>query len=89
MAVVDANYLFTYAHIGAFGQEGDSGVFSRSSFGKALYDSTGNGWKQLKLPDLHYLNGDLPCPYVFMADDAFALSKLLMYVCTRDNRAVL
>lgn len=57
LAVVDANYCFTYIDIGTNGRVNDARVFSKSSFYEALENKT------LNVP----LNG------VFVADDAFPL----------------
>lgn len=34
LAIVDANYKFVFIDVGAYGREGDSGVFNRSTIGK-------------------------------------------------------
>jgi len=57
LAVVDANYCFSYIDIGTNGRVNDARVFLKSSFYEALENKT------LKIPS----NG------VFVADDAFPL----------------
>lgn len=83
----DARYLFTLVEIGSSGRNSDGGVFGASAFGKALENGS------LKLP----MPGPLPnkrgehCPYVFTADDAFALKTWMMkphpgrFLCERKN----
>lgn len=71
MAVADADYRFLYFDVGAYGSEGDSGVFRNSSFGTALQA------KKLQIPESTTING-VQIPYYFVADDAFPLSKNIM-----------
>ncbi|XP_050293379.1 uncharacterized protein LOC126733935 [Anthonomus grandis grandis] len=73
MALVDANYCFTFADIGCQGRIGDSGVFRNTILFKKL--DAGN----LMIPEDEPLPmTDIPIPYVFVADDAFALGPHLM-----------
>jgi len=67
MGVADADYKFMYIDVGAYGSEGDSGVFRTCEFGKAL-----NG-KKLDLPASQTILGKQIPPF-FVADDAFPLS---------------
>lgn len=71
MAVSDARYKFLYIDVGAYGSEGDSSVFRRCEFGKALHEG------RLEIP------ADLPVggremPHVFLGDDAFPLTTSIM-----------
>lgn len=73
LAVVDSNYNFIYADIGAPGRISDGGVFQSSIF-----------WKKLMTGDFN-LPPDCPLPgrrsnvpYVFLGDGAFALSTHVM-----------
>ncbi|ODM62112.1 hypothetical protein Ocin01_20211 [Orchesella cincta] len=68
MGVADADYKFMYFDVGAYGSEGDSGVFKNCEFGKALNE------KRLDLPPSRIVHGKL-IPLYFVADDAFPLAK--------------
>ncbi|XP_022834883.1 protein ANTAGONIST OF LIKE HETEROCHROMATIN PROTEIN 1-like [Spodoptera litura] len=73
MAVVDSDYNFIFVDVGAYGKECDSSVFKETPFWKNL---TNNG---LNLPDATRLPGiDYDLPYVFVADEAFALHYHLL-----------
>lgn len=73
MALVDANYLFSYVDIGCQGRISDGGVFRNTSL-----------FKKLEQNELHIpIDEPLPpetdkIPYVFVGDDAFALGKHMM-----------
>lgn len=71
MAIADAKYKFIYVNVGAFGSEGDSGVFSGDAIGRKINND------ELPLPD-DAMVGGIATPYHFIADDAFALSKRVM-----------
>ena len=72
-AVVDANYNFIYANVGCQGRISDGGVFSETKFKKFLEDNT------MHLPPPCALPGrNITTPFVFVADDAFPLSKNIM-----------
>ena len=75
LALVDANYRFIYVDIGSYGRNSDSGIFSRSSLGKAIL--TGD----LKFPKDSHLPNDVtigPMPYVFVEDEAFPLQRHML-----------
>lgn len=73
MAVVDAHYNFIYVDIGCQGRISDGGVFRNTSLWKKLENH------QLMLPPDEPLPAqDESLPYVFVGDDAFALSKNMM-----------
>lgn len=74
MAVVDANLSFVVIDVGAYGRESDSNVFKECPFDKKLYSG------QLNIPELAYLPNtqNVVQPYVFVADEAFALHKNLL-----------
>lgn len=73
LAVVDADYRFVYANVGAVGSSSDAGVFDRSDFAQALR----NGRLHIPAPDPLIL-GHPPLPYFLVGDDAFALTTTLM-----------
>ncbi|XP_040197230.1 protein ANTAGONIST OF LIKE HETEROCHROMATIN PROTEIN 1-like [Rana temporaria] len=81
MAVVDADYKFIFVDIGSFGSNADSAVFQRSTFGKRLVSN------ELDLPDNRPLPGTEgpKMPYVFVADDAFAIHEHLMKPFSQRN----
>ncbi|XP_031637791.1 uncharacterized protein LOC116350190, partial [Contarinia nasturtii] len=73
MALVDANYKFTYIDVGCKGRISDGGVFNRSS----LYHAIENNL--LNIPSPYCLPGTtIETPYVIVADDAFALKSYIM-----------
>lgn len=73
MAIVNANYSFTYVDIGCQGRISDSGVFRNTSLFKKLETN------ELMLPQEEILpNTNVSLPYVFVTDEAFALSKNVM-----------
>lgn len=73
IALVDADYCFTFADIGCQGRMSDGGVLRNS----ILWDKMNNN--TLNLPQPHPLPGrNSNIPYVFVADSAFALSNYVM-----------
>lgn len=73
LAVVDYNYNFVFADVGCQGRISDGGVFAHTTFCKKLYAGT------LELPEESILPGRTEkVPYVFVADDAFALHKHIL-----------
>lgn len=73
LAVVDANYCFTYISVGCQGRISDGGVFAHSTLKKLLDDSNLNIPNPRELPGRNY-----PVPYVLLADDAFPLQSSIM-----------
>lgn len=73
LAIVDANYNFVAVDIGAFGREGDAGVFMRSNFGKRINNNTFNIPPPKPLPGTN-----IELPHVIVGDEAFALHENLM-----------
>ena len=73
MAVVNGNYEFIMADVGVNGRVSDGGVISATDFGRRLETA------DLNLPDPEPIvfNGK-SMPYVFVADDAFAMSTNLL-----------
>lgn len=75
MAVADSNYCFKYIDVGAFGHEGDSNILKATELGKKIYSQS------LILPEPTPLSKDpsgISLPYVFVADEAFAVSENLL-----------
>lgn len=73
MALVNANYEFTYVNIGCQGRISDGGVFRNTSLFKKLAEN------ELNLPEDEPLHdNEKPLPYVFLGDDAFPLSSYMM-----------
>lgn len=73
LGAADANYNFLYADVGCQGRISDGGVFKHTTLYQDLERKT------LNVPDEDPLPGRTkPVPYVFVADDAFALSSYMM-----------
>lgn len=86
MALVDAEYKFTWVDVGREGSAGDAQVFNNSELKECIENNT------IGFPAPDPLPGDdRPMPYYIVADDAFALrtwmmkpfSKRLMTDCER------
>ncbi|XP_031346802.1 protein ANTAGONIST OF LIKE HETEROCHROMATIN PROTEIN 1-like [Photinus pyralis] len=73
MALVDANYCFTYADVGCQGRISDGGVFRNTTLFKKMEANELN----FPLPEPICANQS-SLPYVIVADDAFSLSEHLM-----------
>lgn len=75
MAICDAEYRILYVDVGCNGRQSDGGVSNRSSFGQRL-DAD-----QINLPPPKLLKrSNTKLPYVFVADDAFAMRKNMFRV---------
>lgn len=73
MAVVNSNYEFIMVDAGINGRISDGGVFGATAFGRALCD------KKLQIPKPTILTkSDKILPFVFIGDDAFALTENFM-----------
>ncbi|KAI9556056.1 hypothetical protein GHT06_018623 [Daphnia sinensis] len=75
-AICDANYCFTVIDIGAYGREGDAGIFASSQFAMVLE----NGSLGIPHPSL-LVYSDVISTHVFVMDDAFPLMKNIMKPC--------
>lgn len=73
MAAVDANYNFIYAHVGCQGRISDGGVFKITALSKKMDSNS----LSIPVPELVERSNAL-LPYVFVADEAFALKINLM-----------
>lgn len=80
MAISDSNYKFIRVNVGAYGSEGDSGIFFGDKVGKKIYNDT------LPLPNDTIIDG-IKIPFYFIADDAFPLQKRIMksFVPSQNN----
>ncbi|XP_068116824.1 uncharacterized protein [Hyperolius riggenbachi] len=73
MAVVDADYRFTYIDIGNYGSNNDASIFQKSKLGMKLADG------KIDLPPPSPWPGkNNPQPYTFVADEGFGLSIHVM-----------
>lgn len=73
LALVNADYNFIYVDVGVQGRISDGGVFNSTNLSRLLESNN------LHLPAPQPLPGrQQNCPYVIVADDAFALSKHLL-----------
>lgn len=73
LAIVDANYKFVVVDVGAYGRNSDGGILSNSKLGQKICSDTINIPQNKCLPNT---NQDMP--HVFVADEAFPLSKNIM-----------
>lgn len=74
MAVVDTNYEFIMVDVGVNGRVSDGGCIHETTFGQMM-DAD-----ELSIPEPEKLHDDdlLYLPFVFLGDDAFALSENFM-----------
>ena len=75
MALVDANYKFTYIDMGEYGSNSDGAVFKNSAFGQAFMEGNLDVPEPEPLPN--YPASGL-IPFYFVADKAFPLRADLM-----------
>lgn len=73
LALVDHDYCFLYADIGAKGRISDGGVFNNSILWEKICANSINLPQPSLLP-----NSNVSVPYVFLGDGAFALSSHIM-----------
>ena len=80
MAVVNGNYEFIIADVGANGRVSDGGVFSNTRFYERLVEY------KLHIPQHDNLpESEIKLPYVLVGDDAFPLMDNLMKPFSRKN----
>ncbi|XP_068127391.1 uncharacterized protein [Hyperolius riggenbachi] len=73
LAVVDADYRFTYIDVGNYGSSNDASIFERCKLGVRLNDG------KLDLPPARPWPGRTePKPFTFVADEGFGLSVNVM-----------
>ena len=87
LAIVDAEYRFTYVDVGQYGSNSDSAVFRHSNMGIRFNTDDLNIPPPKKLdfvPDGHRLA--TPIPYCIVGDEAFPLQANLMRPFPRGQR---
>ena len=73
LALVDADYKFTWVDVGSMGHMSDAQIFNASELKECFEDGT------INLPPPEPMTNDnRPTPYFMLADDAFALRTYLM-----------
>ena len=73
LVVTDASGKFIAIDAGFCGGNSDSGVFTRSTFGRRMVN------RKLDLPEETMIPGtDIKVPFVFVADDVFPLRENIM-----------
>ena len=80
LAVVDADYQFTYIDVGCNGRISDGGVFKNCSLNRALEENTLNIPSNCQLPGT-----DVCVPYALVADDAFPLKRYILKPYSQRN----
>lgn len=76
LALVDADYKFTYVDVGNYGRIGDAGVFKNSTLCTAMEKGL------LHLPPPRCLPGRIKeIPFVIVGDEAFPLKPNIMKPC--------
>ncbi|RXN13449.1 nuclease HARBI1 [Labeo rohita] len=75
LALVDADYRFTYIQVGDFGRASDGGVYGSSRLGRGMEAKTLNVPEDSPLPGSGVQG---PMPYVIVGDAAFPLKTYLM-----------
>lgn len=74
MAVTDANYKFIYVDVGAYGKCSDSTLFEDTLMYRRVLTGSMNLPDNRPISDLNPVS----VPFVFLADDAFSLSRRVM-----------
>jgi len=76
MAVVDADYKYIMADIGAYGHNSDGGIFANSNFGKLWLT---DNHSTLHVPEFIKLPGTEVCvPLVLIGDETFPLKENIL-----------
>ncbi|KAB0803040.1 hypothetical protein PPYR_00010 [Photinus pyralis] len=80
LAIVAAKYKFIYVDVEAYGKEGDSGIFQRSSVYQHIHKT---------LPKERILPGTgIVAPHVIIGDEAFQLTQSVLRSYPRDQARV-
>ncbi|XP_048515810.1 protein ALP1-like isoform X2 [Athalia rosae] len=73
LGICDANYLFLFVDIGAFGRRSDGGIFRDSQMGQKFEK------RKMNVPEAELLTIDgMLLPYVLVGDEAFQLTNYLL-----------
>ncbi|XP_063230841.1 uncharacterized protein LOC134535573 [Bacillus rossius redtenbacheri] len=74
LAVCDADYMFTYVHIGLYGRTNDSSIFKQTQLYKRMVDGT------LRIPVPAQISRTVNeiVPFLFIGDEAFGLSENML-----------
>lgn len=80
LAVVDANYKFTFVDVGCNGRISDGGVFKNCSLYELLEENNLNIKQKYKIPGT-----EREIPYAFVADDAFPLKTYILKPYSQRN----
>lgn len=73
LGICNAEYMFTFVDIGAYGRRSDGGIFKDSKMGQKFNS------KEMNVPALEPLSpGGLSLPYVLVRDEAFQLTDYLL-----------
>lgn len=73
LGICDANYLFLFVDIGAYGRRSDGGIFRDSQIGQKFVKH------EMNVPKAELLAIDgMPLPYVLVGDEAFQLTNYLL-----------
>lgn len=73
LAVCDADYLFLYVDIGAYGKSSDSTIWKNSNLHKLIEKN------ECDIPNPQPISNDgTPLSFVFIGDEAFGLSKNML-----------
>ncbi|XP_018396293.1 PREDICTED: uncharacterized protein LOC108774640 [Cyphomyrmex costatus] len=72
LAICDAQYIFRYVDIGAYGRQSDGGIFQASTIGQK-FDSD-----HMNVPKPAAIEGGRILPYCLVGDEAFPLKSYLL-----------
>lgn len=73
LGICDAQYMFTFVDIGAYGRRSDGGIFKDSTMGQKF------NLKEMNVPAPEPLSpGGPSLPYVLVGDEAFQLTNYLL-----------
>lgn len=84
LAIADADYNFLFVDIGAYGKDCDSSIFQNTEFWRRLMAN------ELDIPQARSLTLEmgLKVPYVFVADNAFAINEHILRDFSNHNLSI-